>query len=543
MAPPKDDDITYVREQLDDRGQKILTHMLQWMDHESQKLAALNHRLFGSSSERMPSTEREVRRALTKDEVERLAQAEAEKAGRSEPDEADRKKAKRKHARKQGEKARQKNRSNRLKNLPRIEQTCTINEADLPEGMTLADFVEVGSTTVERIEHVREHLVINRYILQTLKHREQPDLFIKADAPPTPVKGGIYGASVYAQVAVLRFIANMPLRRISDLWSRQGHPVAPSVVGGMFHQSAALLKPIHELLMEEVRNAPYVFADETHQPYLSPGKGKVARGWMWMALCDTAIVYRFDESRSANAALALLGVREGHLHVDGYSAYNAVANGPRGGCWAHARRDFCPLRETWPEAQQILSWIHDMYLSEAQAKLDGNKESLEQRRSRRERVVAPIARKIIALAETMKDTFTPSGPHHAAVNYIVNFKEELLLSVLDPNLPLDNNVSERALRCIAIARRTSLFVGPGDNGMSYAIMLSIVKTCEVHGVDPHAYLTDVLPRLRLLDEQLRPAGDATAEEDRARHFEQWRPQLEALCPARWQAGQAISSSG
>lgn len=542
MAPPKDDDITYLRRQLDDRGQQILTHMLQWMDHESQKTAALNHRLFGPRSERMSSTEREVRRALTKDEVERLAQAEAENAGRSVPDEDDRKKAERKHARKQGEKARQKNRSNRLKNLPRIEQTCMVNEADLPEGMTLADFVEVGTTTVERIEHVREHLVIRQYVLQTLKHREQPDLFVKANAPSTPVKGGIYGASVYAQVTVLRFIANMPLRRISDLWTRQGHPVAPSVVGSLFHQSAALLKPIHELLIDEVRNASYVFADETHQPYLSPGKGKVARGWMWMALCDTAIVYRFDESRSAKAALALLGTREGHLHVDGYSAYNAVANGPRGGCWAHARRDFFPLRESWPEARQILAWIHDMYLSEAQAKLADKQETVEQRRTRRTRVVAPIARKIIALAETIKDTFAPSGPHYAALNYVVNAKTELMLSVLDPNLPLDNNISERALRCIAIARRTALFVGPGDNGMSYAIMLSIVKTCEVHGVDVHAYLTDVLPRLRLLDEKLRPAGDGTAEEDRARHFEQWRPQLEALCPARWQPSQVLGGS-
>lgn len=63
------------------------------------------------------------------------------------------------------------------------------------------------------------------------------------------------------------------------------------------------------------------------------------------------------------------------------------------------------------------------------------------------------------------------------------------------SIPLDNNIAERALRIVALGRKNSLFVGPGDNGQNLAIVLSVVHTCRLYGIDPQTYLTDVLTRL------------------------------------------------
>jgi transposase len=496
--------------------------------------------MFGQSSEKMPSMNREVRRALSEKEVTALAMAQAAERGDSEPTEEDRASAARKIARKNSEPKRQARRKNRLATLPVVEETRLIEPDELPEGLTLADFDELGFDICERKEYVRAHLVSYRYKLQKLKCTARPDLIVQATAPPSPVKGGAYGASVYAQIAIYRFIGGLPLRRISTLWTQQNHPVAPSVIGSLLHQSAALLAPIHRLLIEKVRSSDYVFADETTQPYLVPKKGRAATGWVWMALSDEAIVYHFAHSRSQEAARELLGEHIKTLMVDGFSGYDGYAiDGDRAACWAHVRRYFFPLRTNWAEASAILGWISDMYLSEGRAARLQTPETLEQKRRRRKAELVPLADKIFKLAASLKDTFSPSGAQNTALGYLLNREAELRLAITDPNLPLDNNVSERALRCIALARKTSLFVGPGENGKSYATLMSIVQTCELHGVNVEPYLIDVLPRLRLLDEQWRPAGEATPQEVQDTNMKRLAPEFEALCPRAWLANQEI----
>jgi transposase len=541
MAPPRDD-IDYLRKRIgkDERAQRILLELVDCVATTEQRVAGLHQLMYGKSSEKMPSMNREVRRALSKKEVTALAMAQAADRGESEPTEADRTSAARKIARKNSEPQRQARRKNRLATLPVVEEVRLIDADELPEGMTLADFDELGFDVCERKEYVRSHLVIVRYKLQKLKCTTQPDIIVQATAPPSPVKGGAYGASVYAQIVLLRFIALTPLRRISTLWTQQNHPVAPSVIGSLLHQGAALLAPIHQLLIDQVRASDYVFADETTQPYLAPKKGRTATGWVWMALSDQAIVYHFAQSRSQEAARELLGEHIKTLMVDGYSGYDGYAiDGDRAACWAHVRRYFFPLRTNWQEAAEILGWISEMYFREGQATRLKTPETLEQKRRRRKAELVPLADKIFKLAASLTDTFSPSGAQNSALGYLMNREAELRLAITDPNLPLDNNVSERALRSIAIARKTSLFVGPGENGKSYATLMSIVQTCELHGVNVEPYLIDVLPRLRLLDEQWRPAGEATPQDIQDANMKRLAPEFEALCPRAWLANQEI----
>ena len=535
--PPSAESIAALRTETSENGQPILDALLQHLAEVQQELDTIKRRVFDKSSEKMASMASEVRRTLDDAEVQKLAKDMAEAAEQPEVTPAVVAKARRRVGRKRSEKKRKEKKKSRLANLPVVIEEREVSVNDLPEGMTLADFEKIGEEYVERIVVVKAHLVRVRYILPKLKHKEQSGVIVQASSPPSPVAGGLYGACVFAHLITMRFSAGLPIRRISSFYAQQGMDIAPSTLVTQLHRAAGLLLPVYLLLLEQVRTASHVFADETTQPYQKPGSGKTGKGWMWMALSSSAIVYQFAISRSQAAGRAFLGTLIATLMADGYSGYNGIAvDGFRAACWAHVRRYFFEQKKDWPEAAQILDLITRLYVCEAVALLLPSPETPSQRLRRRQTESKPLVEEVFRIAASMDGRFSPSSSASKALEYMRRRKSELMRFLEDPLLPLDNNISERALRCVALARKVCLFVGPGDNGQSYAILLSIVHTCLLHDVDLNAYLIDVLPRLRLLNEQWKPAGDATPSEVQDENLVRLRPQYERLCPAAWQPG-------
>lgn len=340
----------------------------------SAEVAELRQVLYGARSERgdrVEPVQNEVRRAATAAQVERLARQIAREANRSTPTEADRTTARRRLGRKKSEPERERARQGRS-HLPVVHEERLVPDTQLPDGMTRADFVRLGKgETVQRIEFVRAHFVMVNYTLESLKHVETPGLIVQASAPPSPVPGGHYGASVFAAAVVSRCADSMPLHRISSAWRRDGLHIAPSTVGSFLHRAAFLLLDVYNGIHEAVKRSDLIHADETPQPTLA--KGKVAKGWMWMACSKAGIVYRYAASRSGEHAHILIGDSTGFLVVDGYSAYSTVVDDTddtarkRAACWAHGRRLFWKLRKDWPEAQIILGKIRDLYAIEHRA--------------------------------------------------------------------------------------------------------------------------------------------------------------------------------
>ena len=98
--------------------------------------------------------------------------------------------------------------------------------------------------------------------------------------------------------------------------------------------------------------------------------------------------------------------------------------------------------------------------------------------------------------EEQKKLHPPKSPIGKALGYTLNNWENLLVFLEDPKIPLDNNISERALRTIALGRKNFLFVGNEQAGRNLAILQSLVSTCEANGVNPQSYLSDVLIRVQ-----------------------------------------------
>jgi transposase len=228
-------------------------------------------------------------------------------------------------------------------------------------------------------------------------------------------------------------------------------------------------------------------------------KDKTHRGYMWAFNTDERVAYVFSPSRSGETAAEVLGDSQGFLVADAFSGYNRVTT-PKGrtrvGCWAHVRRRFFDARDHAPdECKQALGAILALYEVEYEAaneNLLGSDKHLAMRKVVSQRIIAELR----VWLELHKERFPPQSRMGKAVRYPLNHWESLIRFLEDASLPLDNNMSERLLRAIAVGRKNFLFVGHNGAGHNLAVLQSLVSSCQINGVDPQAYLTDVLIRIQ-----------------------------------------------
>lgn len=477
----------------------VVAYLRQEIAQQSEQLAKLteqieylNRQLFGRRSEKIPTVRDDIRRQLDPNELT--------VDGEPMPIEPEaRAKEKRRKARRAAEPLRKKRRCAR-KALPMIVETREVQADELPEGYTLDDFRVLGKgRMIQRLEHVREHFVVQRYILQTLASKDGQHI-ITATTPPGVVDGGHFGPGLHAHIAVTRCDDSMPLCRTAKSLGRAGYAVARSTLGSLFHRVADQLKPIYDELKRVVRLGRYVHADETGQPILD--KDKCLRGWMWVILSKQAIVYRYSNNRNSNTAKELLGGTSGNLTIDGYGAYNCLANKEasrvRSGCWGHFRRkvfEAMPVGVTEHENRQVLDMIAELYKLENEviiAGIDGTRDHLEIRQGKSRAIVNKIWRWI----DARKGKHSPASKMGKAISYATKQREKLERFLIDPRLALDNNCAERALRITALGRKNSMFAGSAEHAQNLAMLHTIIATCRLHEVNPYDYIRDMLIRIQ-----------------------------------------------
>ena len=467
---------------------KQLAFQSEQLTRLTEQLDEMKRMLFGKRSEKLPPMASEVRRVVEADELT--------VDGKPMPvAEEERKKEKRRKARKKSEPARKQQRALR-KNLPVLKEAVVVAAEQLPEGYSLGDFRSIGDgEIIRRVEHVREHLVIVEYHLQSLASKDGRQI-IKAEAPAQVTDGGHYGPSLYAHVVVAKCVDSLPLHRIAKMMRRAGCPIARSTLCSIFHRVAELLVPIYARLLHIARHAPYVHADET--TLRVQAQGQCFKGWVWVVLCKQVIAYAFDESRSGAVAERLLGGTTGNLVIDGYSGYNAVTDAEgrkRVGCWSHARRKFFEALSSVPDAKEALDLILELYRIEyiaAERDILGT----EAHGLLRDTQSRAALGKIYEWIDARQGRVPPKSKMGMAIGYADKQRDALSRFLDDPKLPLDNNIAERALRIIALGRKNFLFAGHVEGAKNLAVLQTIVATCAVHDVDPYAYIADVLIRVQ-----------------------------------------------
>jgi transposase len=475
MGPPADDH---------DCGWKIRAADLEAkLEEVRAKMAAMERRILGPKSEKLPAIDREVRKQRPVDPAATQA-------------------TRRKNAELRATRVVSEDVSHKV---PAAEHACPkCDGTDLrPVGggkvSTVLDYVP---GYFRRRQHIRETLacVCGDYI-------------VTAPGPDHSVEGARYGDSFRAFVVTSKCADSIPLYRQAKQMSRLGIPISRSTLTDLLHQAAVQLAPLSKRLLALVAAAEVVQADETSLKMQDPNK----RGFVWTFLADKLIAYVFSSSRSGETASTVLGASTGTLVVDMYTGYNEVTSiggRTRAACLAHVRRRFFDALPYAPEARTALEMIRDVYVVEHDARAEGIARTDEHTKLRRARA-RPIMDRLHAWLVERQDQHPPKSPMGSALRYALKNWTELTRFLDDARIPPDNNRSESALRVVALGRKNFLFVGHEQAGANIAGLYSLTATCEANGVEPIAYLTDVLGRVGshpasalddLLPHNWRPSG-------------------------------------
>jgi transposase len=313
-----------------------------------------------------------------------------------------------------------------------------------------------------------------------------------------------YGPGLLAHTIVSKCADSLPLYRQAKQYRRMGVPISRSTLTDLFHRGAELLAPLSRRLEQLVPEQPVVQADETVIKVQATGKCRKGYLWTfvtWMVIAGRRvelIAYRFSPSRSGATPAEVLGGSTGTLVVDAYTGYNAVTTPDgreRAGCLAHARRRFFDALTTAPEAQEALDLIREVYRIEHEATelgIAGTSAHLALRQEKSQ----PLMDRLESWIDAQRPKHLPKGAMGEALSYARNSWEALCKFLGDPDIPLDNNASERALRAAALGRKNFLFVGSDQAGRNIAGLYALVTTCEANGVNPLDYITDVLIRIQ-----------------------------------------------
>lgn len=470
MVPPDDHDCPLT--ELVHEQQLRIEQLLEQSQKQAQEIAQLKKALIGPKSERskMPSVD----------------------SGLGKPPSSA-----------QNRQARRRERAQRKQKLEtiRIEHKVPDAQRACPAcgGDTLSALGE-GRTTVV-YEYVPAKLVRVEHVQEVLRCRCGGHI-VTAPGAPKVIEQGRYGASLLAHLVVAKCVDCIPIYRLEKEFKRQGVPLSRSTMNELFHRAAALLRPLSNRLLDQIRIRPIVLADETRMRMLNDGTGKPKNGFQWTFVAEDEqrgldVAFVFAPDRSGETPRQVLGGTAGTLLCDAYSGYNSVADvssRERAACHAHLRRYFHDALSTAPIAQEAIDLILELYRVEHDAK-ERRIVGTDAHRMLRAQRAGPIRDRLKQWLDEQHSRQLPKSPIGIAIRYALGHWEELGRFLHDARIPLDNNASERALRRVALGRKNFLFVGDVESGKNIAGLYSLVATCEARAINPFAYLADVLSRI------------------------------------------------
>jgi transposase len=410
--------------------------------------------------------------------------------------------------------------------LPRVEVLVDVADKSCPccGGALHA----IGESREEMLDIVPAQLRVKVIRRPRYGCRACESAVVQAPAPERPITGGMATEALLAQVLVAKFCDHLPLYRQAVIFARQGIELDRSTLADWVGRASWWLEPLWRLLRRHVMSSTRIFADDTPLPVLDPGRGRTKTGRLWGYAVDDrpwqgstppAVVFFYAEDRKGERPAAHLAEFQGVLQVDGYSGFKRLLEDRPAGeirlafCWAHCRRRFYEIHQATgsPLAEEALRRIGELYRIEAEIR----GRPAEERRAVRQERSRPLVEALHGWLGAQLERVSARSSLAEALRYTLRHWEGLVLFLEDGRLELDTNTVERTIRPIALGRRNALFAGSDGGARHWAIVASLVASAKLNGVEPLAWLTDVLERM--------VAGRTKAHE------------LERLLPWSWKA--------
>ena len=318
---------------------------------------------------------------------------------------------------------------------------------------------------------------------------------------PEIVENGTASAGLLAHIAVSRDCDHIPFHRQSAIYKRSGVQLSRSTLSDFYSQTARILQPLHDFSRQVLLKSHVISTDDTPVKVIDRSKSRNMKlGRIWGYLGDEThpvTLFDYTHSRGRDGPMTFLTGFNGRLQGDCFSgnlAICAAIDTVLVACNAHARRYFIKsLPNNKLGAGNALSAFQQLYEIERTAKELGL--SPENTQLMREQEAVPILKEFHRWLQQEQLAAQPKSAYGKAVFYCLNNWTSLTEYVRDGRLSIDNNHCEREMKYIAMGRKAWLFFGSDEGGKNHAIILSMIATCRRHGVEPWAYLTDVIQRL------------------------------------------------
>lgn len=376
---------------------------------------------------------------------------------------------------------------------------------------------KLGEDITETLEVIPRQWKVTQTVREKFSCREC-ETISQPPAPFHPTPRGFLGPNLLAMILFEKFGQHQPLNRQSDRYAREGIDLSLSTLADQVGACTNALRPLHDLIERHVLSAERLHSDDTTVPILA--KGKTATGRVWTYVRDDqpfgeqappAAVFYASRDRTAEHPERHLKGYSGILQADAYAGYAHLYDGERSPgpvtealCWSHSRRKFFELADIAqsarrgknaapisPLALEAVKRINVLFDIEREV---NGKPAAERLAVRQERSV-PLLCDLEDWMRTERARLSRHAPVAKAMDYMLKRWESFARFTTDGRICLTNNAAERAVRDLALGRKSWLFAGSDRGADRCAFMLTLIATAKLNDIDPQAWLADVLARI------------------------------------------------
>lgn len=387
--------------------------------------------------------------------------------------------------------------------------TCCGSDRIVKMGEDITETLEVIPRQWKVIQTVRE-----KFTCRACEKISQPP------APFHPVPRGWAGPSLLAMIIFEKYGQHQPLNRQAERYAREGLDLSLSTLADQVGAVTALLEPLQALIEAHVLSAERLHGDDTTVPLLARGGTKTARLWTYVrddrpfsGTAPPAVVFKFSRDRAGEHPFGHLKGWQGILQADAYAGYNQLYHGDRKPgpvlsalCWSHARRKFFELadvegnirkgksaKEISPIAFEAVQRIDKLF--EVEREISGLDAAA--RLEARQRLSAPLVVELETWLRSARAQLSKHAKVAKAIDYLLSTAHwpGFTRFLQDGRICLSNNSAERSLRGVALGRKSWLFTGSERGGDRAAFMYSLIGSAKLNGIDPQAWLADVIARI------------------------------------------------
>ncbi|MDM0110345.1 IS66 family transposase [Variovorax sp. J22R24] len=398
--------------------------------------------------------------------------------------------------------------------LERVEHRHEPENTSCPTPECGRPMQRIGEDISEKLDIVPAKFFVHRHIYGKWacrccqQIRQEP-------AEPDVVDGGIPASGLVAHTLISRFVDHLPYCRQEPINARSGVHTPRSTLAAWSGAGGAKLEPLYEAHRRFILSCRVLHVDETPVPLLDPGSGKTKKAYVWAWARShhdphPGVIYEFCLGRGSQYPMTFLAGKgppcpeppwNGTLITDQYAGYNAVLDAKvypqrrSAACAAHARRYFEELSRGGNSASAVATealqrWARIYRAEAAFAEMDH-----DNRRHARQQLSKPLWDEFEVWLKLQRTQVIDGSKIAGAIDYSLNAWKALTLHLDDGTVVIDNNLVERQIKPWKLGAKNWLFVGSELAGQRAAVVMSLVQSAKLNGLDPWAYLRDVLARI------------------------------------------------